>query len=311
MKHHNIETETLHELILSIPDNLSVYEWFLYILRILDKIWHYPIISGDNQTIALSNLVVASVLMIVALKISKSLSKQINRRLLNKMDIEKNVAQAIEKVSYYTLVTIFTFVMLDIANIPLTAFTFVGGALAIGLGFGTQQILSNFVSGLILILEQPVRMGDIIEVVGSGTNLSGIVTNIGARCTHIVTTDNIDVIVPNSTLLQNTIINYTLSGGGKIRHSFDFKVYQENDIDKIFEILENIVYNQNDVLQFPEPTVMLSNLSDRLFNFKISFWIDLRADISRSAIISNVYYDIFNELKKNNIEINPPVVPYA
>ncbi|MBN9543600.1 MAG: mechanosensitive ion channel [Alphaproteobacteria bacterium] len=304
-------TESLHDIVMSIPDDMSIYKWFLYFLRILDKIWHYPIVAGENQTIALSNLVIASLLLYFGVKVAKSLSRQIYLRFISRLDIERSAAQAFEKATYYGLIVIISFIVLDIANIPLTAFTFVGGALAIGLGFGTQQILNNFVSGIIIMMEQPIRIGDIIEVSGSGTNLSGIVTNIAARCTHIVTGDNIDVIIPNSTLLQNTIINYTLSGEGTIRHAIEFKVSQENDINKVSEILESVIYSQNNILEFPEPQILLINVEERLLTYKITFWIDLRADISRAIIVSNIYNELFREMKANNIELNAPLYMYG
>ena len=114
---------------------------------------------------------------------------------------------AIEKLVYYALVVGIVAIALQMVSIPISAFAVLGGAFAIGLGFGAQNLFNNFMSGLILIIEQPIRIDDLIEV----ESQRGIVVDVGARCTRMRRDDGVDLMVPNSRLLENTVINWTLA----------------------------------------------------------------------------------------------------
>ena len=111
----------------------------------------------------------------------------------------------IESLSFYALLVAFGLAALKYANVPLTVFTFLGGAIAIGVGFGSQNILNNFISGLILLAERPIKVGDLIQL----GETYGNVTKIGARSTQIRTGENLDIIVPNSKFLENDVTNLT------------------------------------------------------------------------------------------------------
>ena len=110
-------------------------------------------------------------------------------------------------MTFYVLLATFTMLSLNVLNVPMTVFSFLGGALAIGAGFGSQNIVNNFISGLILLVERPIRVGDVIELDGT----TGTVTQIGARSTKIATGANHEIIVPNSKLLETSVVNWTLT----------------------------------------------------------------------------------------------------
>lgn len=296
-----MHTPDISDLIEQFPIDRGFGPILKHSLKILDAIWHYPIFMADKKNpIAFSNIIVAIILFYLGVRISKSLSRLIRKRFTNIIKLQHNASSAIEKISYYLLLTLSTFIVLDVANVPLTAFTFVGGALAIGLGFGSQNIINNFISGLIIMIEQPIRIGDVVEM----DNFTGIINNIGARCTHIVTFDNIDIIIPNSKLLENTIINFTLSENGKCRQKHDFKIYHTNDLNLVKEILLETIRSHPAVFKDPEPSVYLESIKDFYANFKIQYWIDISYEVSNNKIIDYLYFTISKEFEKNNIQMD-------
>jgi len=128
----------------------------------LSGVWNYKIVTLEGGAVTIANLVVAFTLFIVGVMASKRASKAVGKRILARVIDDPNTAFALQSFSFYLLVAIFTFIALDIAKVPLTVFTFLGGALAIGVGFGSQNILNNFISGIILMIERPIRVGDMV-----------------------------------------------------------------------------------------------------------------------------------------------------
>ena len=128
------------------------------------NIWKLELWSIDDHVVTVKKVVSSLLILFLGILLIKSISWLIKKRLSSNPSIDKNTASLIQKIIYYFLVVFLLLFALRILNIPLTAFTFLGGALAIGIGFGTQTIMSNFISGFILLAERPIRVGDLIEV---------------------------------------------------------------------------------------------------------------------------------------------------
>ena len=126
--------------------------------------WNYELTSVDDRPITVSKVVSGVVLMLLGLYFSRRLSRLIGNRMLPRMGLQNGAATAIQSIAFYLLITCFGFVSLELINVPLTVFAFLGGAVAIGVGFGSQNILNNFISGLILLAERPIRVGDLVEI---------------------------------------------------------------------------------------------------------------------------------------------------
>ncbi|AZL15031.1 mechanosensitive ion channel family protein [Rickettsiales endosymbiont of Stachyamoeba lipophora] len=287
--------------------NLDALSIISNLWKVIYNIWSYPLFLIDKQNpVAISNLIIASILFYVGLKVARSTSRLLRKRVTRLVGAHTNASTAIEKISYYILLSIAMLIALDIANVPLTAFTFVGGALAIGLGFGSQNIINNFISGLIMMFEQPIRIGDVIEY----DKIMGTVANIGARCTKILTFDNVDIIVPNSTLLQSTIVNFTLTDEGKCRKSIELKVHMNNDVVKVHKMLTKIFKNDTEILQDPEPLIAISSAKDFYVTFTIYYWIQYGTSNSNTIIVTNLFFQILEKMKENNMQLDyhPPYI---
>jgi small-conductance mechanosensitive channel len=196
---------------------------------------------------------------------------------------------------------LFFLVALRSVSIPLTAFTVLGGALAIGVGFGSQNIVNNFISGLILLAERPIKVGDMIEVEGQ----RGHVEWIGARSTRVRTFDNIHIVVPNSVFLERSVVNWTLADDD-VRTKVDVGVAYGSDVAATKRVLLQAVTEHEKVLASPSPAVFFMAFGDSALEFRTHFWIRSRDMGERLAIESDVRTTIDRLCRENGITIAFP-----
>jgi len=164
----------------------------------IPKAWDYTLFNVDQRPIAVANIVIGLLLIAVGHWVSKNLTLWFSNKLLPRFNMPLAQQATIRSVVFYFLLTFTTLFALNMANVPLTTFALLGGAIAIGIGFGSQNVVNNFMSGLILMIEQPVKVGDIIELDG----LRGVIEHIGARSTRIRSFTNTHIIVPNSSFIE-------------------------------------------------------------------------------------------------------------
>ncbi len=208
--------------------------------HVVESIWHYPIISIDKNKVTIGNLCVAVVLFFVGLWYFNKVKVRLRAYLHNKFTDDKDAANAVENLLTYFLLIVFVTITLQIANIPLSTFAFVGGALAIGVGLGAQNMINNFISSLIIMIERPVKIGDTVEI----DNVFGKVSSIGARCITIQTSKMTDVLVPNSKLIQENLVNWSLMDS-YIKNYVEIKFYK-NEFCKLGKELSGLALNPED-----------------------------------------------------------------
>lgn len=185
------------------------------------------------------------------------------------------------------------------SGFPLTQFTILIGAFGVGIGFGLQTIFNNLVSGLIIALEKPLAIGDIIEVEGR----RGKIKEIGIRSSNIRTSDGSEVLIPNGDLIANKVINWTLSDKQR-RMEINIGVAYKSDPRLVIDLFKQVLINNNEVLADPAPCIFFVGLGESSLDFTIHFWV---SDISESRrISSDVLLGIFEILKANHIEIPFP-----
>ena len=155
-------------------------------------------------------------------------------------------------------------------KIPLTVFAFAGGALAIGLGFGMQNILKNFVSGLILLFERPFRVGDVLDVGGQRGNVS----EIGLRASVLQLWDGTETLIPNSSLLENNVCNWTYSSR-KVRFSITVGTAYGSDTRRVIQLLGEVADRHGVVDKEPKPQVFFTDFGASALTFELRFWVDV------------------------------------
>jgi small-conductance mechanosensitive channel len=211
----------------------------------------------------------------------------------------EGAVRAIESLAFYGFLALFFLVALRTVNIPLTAFALAGGALAVGVGFGSQAIVNNFISGLILLTERPIQIGDIIELDGT----QGVVERIGPRSTRIKTFEGVHLIVPNSAFLERNVLNLTLSDD-LVRGSVEVGVGYGSDPRRVEEILERVLHAHPQVLDDPAPGIELAAFGESALLFKTFLWV--RDVTLRGKVASDVRYQLVDELAKAGIELAYP-----
>jgi len=277
----------------------SFYHYIFVVIKALFSAvynaWNYTLYNtSDKQSITLANIVIGLLLMVIGMKLARKFSVLARKKILDTMDIDNNIRVILETIIRYLLIILITLVILDVSHLPLTSLTLIGSALAVGVGFGSQSILNNFMSGLVIMIEQPIRVGDYVEV----DSIYGRVINIGARCINIVTADNMDVLVPNSVVIQNKVINWTLNED-KIRASMTIPINITIDSKKAEKLILKSLSSNQDVLTYPKPILYFSSYieRDRDMKFELCFWIEPHM-VDRRKIISDLHHAIRAELNK-------------
>lgn len=217
---------------------------------------------------------------------------------LKPLKLPKGIPNAISLVIRYLILSFGIVFALSSLGIDLGKFNLMAGALGLGIGFGLQNIISNFVSGLILVFERPILPGDTIEV----NNLLGNVNKIGVRSSSISTFDGADVVVPNNNLVSNDLINWTLSNNIKRIEILVGTTY-DSDPNQVLEILLNCAKDYKEAMQDPSPIALFSDFGDSSLNFRLRFWVHFELGLQAK---SDVSIAVYNKFKEHGIEIPFP-----
>ncbi len=207
-----------------------------------------------------------------------------------KKKLSGGVIFAISTTVKYILLLFGTVLGLAYAGIDIDKFGFFTGALGVGIGFGLQNIVNNFISGLILLYERPVEVGDTVEV----GNLMGVVKKIGVRASNIRTYDGAEVIVPNGNIISNDLINWTLSDD-KRRLEIKVGVAYGSDVNTVLKVLQKVVVNNENVFPEPAPKVLFEEFGESSLNFRILCWIPFDRGLSTRSEITTAIYNALNE----------------
>lgn len=189
----------------------------------------------------------------------------------------------------------------NLVEIPLSIFAFFGGALAIGIGFGTQNILKNLISGVILLIEKPIRLGDLVEVDG----VTGVVTSIGIRFSTIHGAQGTDTLIPNSALVEHKLVNWTYSTPD-IRKEIKVTVAYNSDVGAVCSILNNVCIEHPSVMDTPAPLVTLDDFGDNGIVFTLQCWMRLQPGLVVGQVLSQLRINILTAFKENGIDLPFP-----
>ncbi|MGL4996505.1 MAG: mechanosensitive ion channel family protein, partial [Deefgea sp.] len=188
-----------------------------------------------------------------------------------------------------------------IVQIPLAAFAFLGGAIAIGLGFGMQTLLKNLISGLMMLLERPFRPGDTIEVAG----IRGTIVDMNVRAAVVRDLNGIDTLVPNSTFLEQNVTNWSYTTS-IIRQGFQVGVAYGSDLRLVAKILEEEVRRHGQIIEDKDPEILLEDFAADALTFGVYYWIDIGAGVIGRQVASDLRFMIEASLRKNDICIAFP-----
>ncbi|OKY78882.1 MAG: Small-conductance mechanosensitive channel, MscC family [Candidatus Methanohalarchaeum thermophilum] len=267
-------------------------------ISLIGEISKIKLLSISENTITVGDLFVLVIILVGTFLVSRWVRKVV-RAALDRSGFKDEAANPILKLIHYFIVVIGIYIGFNSIGVPLTGVLAAAGVAGIIIGFGLQSITSNMISGLILMGDRTVRIGDIVEF----DNKLGKVTDTGVRSTTVKTIDNLHIIVPNQELFSKPFVNYSYKDE-KIRISTSVGVKYGTNVEKVKEILLEIARDNDTVLNYPEPEVFFSEFGDSALQFKLKCWI--LAPLKKWKVKSQLNFEVNKRLKEEGITIPFP-----
>lgn len=278
------------------------------------RAWNFELLAledtyeaADGRRVAVSRSVTvgktfgAALIVLLGYWIAKLLARRVERMAVARGRATPQTAALVRQWVLFVVTAILVLLALVGASIPLTAFAFLGGALAIAAGFGLQNLLKNLVSGIMLLVERPLRLGDLVEVDG----VRGRITEIGVRASTIRTADGIESIIPNSRFVEGSVTNWTFTSA-TTRQSIAVGVAYGTDLRAAAALLAGVLDRHGLVLKSPPPQVYLEEFADSAVNFALTYWIELAPDADPRRVKSDLLHMIDRAFAEGGIAIPFP-----
>ena len=266
----------------------------------LESILDYELMRMGDKQLTLKAILMLLLLLALVLIIERYFRRALRKHVLARTHLEPDLQYAISRFVGYCFITIGFFVALIQVGLDLSSLAVIAGAVGIGIGFGLQNVVSNFVCGLVILAERPIAMGHRVEVGG----VAGRITRINLRSTTVVTNDNITIIVPNSDFITHSVTNWS-HGDPKVRLRLPVGVAYGSDVESLRRVLLEVAAENPSVLKEPSPDVRFLGFGDSSLDFELAVWtIDMSHRPTRFR--SDLYFAIERKLRENNIEIPFP-----
>ncbi len=264
---------------------------FLALLRV-------PILEINNSAISVISILISVAAIIATLYVAKYIGRMINHALM-KRGVDSGIRDSIDKFSRYIILFLGVLLALDNLGISINSLAAVGAVLMVGIGFGLQNIAQNFISGIIILMERPIKVGDIIKVGSS----SGRVIDIRVRSSVIQTRDDVTIIIPNSKVISEEVISDSYSGQ-QIRQHIGVGVAYGSPVEKVMTLLAQAALSHPKVMKEPPPKAIFSNFGDSSLDFDLRFWcMDLW---TVETVCSDIRVEIDRLFRENKITIPFP-----
>lgn len=272
---------------------------FSEVLNGIMDILNYTLFEINNKPITLLSILLFIVVMVAVIQSSRIFNRYILKRMLSTFQIEKSLQFTISRILSYVVITLGAVIAFQFIGIDLSGLAVIFGFLSVGIGFGLQNITSNFISGLILLFERPIKVGDRVMV----GETEGDVLDINIRSTTIRSLRNVSIIVPNSEFISSNVVNWS-HGDKRIKVYISVGVSYNSDLDTVLKVLKEIAENHPKVLKNPEPSVLFRGFGDSSWDMSLIVWIDNPKE--HHDIKSEINCEIVREFRKNEIEIPFP-----
>jgi small-conductance mechanosensitive channel len=270
-----------------------------FIARI-KQILNYTLLDLDGTTITLWRLITFVFLIFALFYIARKLRNWLVSNVLIRSKLDLGAREAIGTITRYIVLFFGLLMIFQTVGVNLTTFNVLAGAVGIGIGFGLQTVASNFISGLIILFERPIKVGDRIEV----DDIVGDVIRIGARSSIVLTNDNIAIIVPNLKFITENVVNWKYTGE-KIRFAIPVSVAYGSDARLVEKLLLEVARENPDVMKDPEPVVRFMEFGDNGLNFELRPWSTTLIH-RRGRLVSGLNFAIYDKFTEHGIEFPFP-----
>jgi len=251
--------------------------------------------------ISIYTIVKATSVLLIVFWLSGLISRKSKAYIKNNQNIKPNTRGIISKIIDMTIYFIVFVILLRVFGVDTTTFAVVGGAIGVGIGLGLQKIASNFISGIILLFEKSVEIGDLVEIQGG---LEGTITHFGGRYTLLETFDGKEIMVPNEDFIINKVINLTYNNN-RGRIEIKIGVAYDSDLDTVQEVMIDVAKEHPRCLLYPAPDVFITEFGDSSINLVMHFWVNNVSD-GRLRPRSDVMAQIIKKFRENKITIPFP-----
>lgn len=272
------------------------------IVEELRRIWTLELYGSGDSAIVMNQVVYAVLVVIIGLSIAKRISHLVANRVGKVANLTENTIHTIQRLTFYVFDILVILIALPIAGIPITIFALFGSAFAIGIGFGAQNLFRNLISGLIIMFEKPIRIGDIVEV----SDVEGRVTAIGNRTVVVKRSDGVDLVMPNHYFIDEIVVNWTREDGA-VRATLAVGVAYGSPVQTVRDLLLKIANANSKVLQEPRPPeVLFADFGDNALGFELLFWSHVVRPIDRRRVMSELRFEIDKAFEEAGIVISFP-----
>jgi potassium efflux system protein len=280
---------------------------------LMKQVWNFELFAVEDSTVVEGKTVTTSygvtvgksigVLLLYAFAywLLSKLTRVLEHLMIRRFKVDPQAASVIRRWLMIAVSVVLIILILNLARIPLTAFAFMGGALAIGIGFGTQTIIKNVISGIIILFERKIRVGDIVAIGGT----TGHVTAVDLRASTVRSFDGVEALVPNSTFLENQVVNWTYSNS-RIRREIKIGIAYGSPVRQAADVIIGCAMEHGQVLKDPAPEVYLEDFADNAIVMVLIFWVELSPTLSGRRVDSDLRFMMEKRLAAADIAIPFP-----
>jgi small-conductance mechanosensitive channel len=293
-----------------LPLSARLTDWATQAAGIAATAWNFEVFAAEDtievdgkkitgrRSVTVGKILTALGILLVGYWICLYLARLIGALAVKRLGATPEVANLVRQWTQAFLITILILISLISVKIPLTIFAFLGGAFAIGVGFGAQNLLKNVISGILLLIERPLRVGDLIEV----DNIRGRVTTIGLRSSTVRDAKGIETLIPNSNFLDRNLTNWTYSSQiGR----FSLRVGAPYGSQKVGELLTDIAGQHPRILKLPSPQALLEEFGEKAVIFTLNYWLDIGLEVEPAEVASDLRYMIEKKFSEIGLKVLP------
>ena len=280
----------------------SIFDWTVEtpVIREVIAFWRQPLFDVGDTTYRIGSVLIAAAALAFVFW-AGAWSRRVAYTVVFSKLKDIGIRQSLSVFSQYVVIVVGVLLTLSAVGFDVTTLTVFAASLGVGIGFGLQNVVNNFISGLILLVERPLRLGDIVTV---GTN-SGTVSQIGIRSMRMRTFDEFDLMVPNSQLISDTFTNWTRTNS-VMRVLITVGIGYDDDPEHAVDVVEDVLEAHKGVVRSPAPMVTVDEFGDSSVNLRVCYYVDLRGEISAFVIRSEVLSGIWHRFRAEGISIPFP-----
>jgi small-conductance mechanosensitive channel len=293
-------SDYLEEAVLDTRD-VALQVWDFELFAVQDNIEVDGQIISGKRSVSVEKVVTALAILVIGYWFAARLARLIEGLAVTRMGMDASLARIARRWILFLEVLLLVVLSMLVVKIPLTIFAFMGGALAIGAGFGMQNLLKNLISGIMLLFERPFRPGDVVEVGG----IRGQIMDIGMRSSHILDANGIETLIPNSTFIEQNVTNWTLSSKS-VRIVVNIAIAYGSSVKEVTRLLLEVADRHGLALDEPAPQVLFEDFGSDALLFGLYVWVEIKPEVSWKTIASDLRFMINKTLNENGIVIAFP-----